>query len=102
MSRFHNLRECTSCKMLLPADDFGKPRLNGREFRTCLKCRLKDRQNREKNKCPHSKQKYRCRKCLGKAYCEHGRQRTQCKECRGGAICSHNRIRSRCKECKSS
>ena len=94
-----NLRECTRCKMLLPPGNFGNPRLNGREFRTCLKCLSKAKRSREKNKCPHNKQRYDCRKCLGKKFCEHNRIQSTCKECRGGSICKHNRVKSQCKDC---
>ena len=99
MSKLHNLRECTKCKMLLASDEFGKPKLNGKGLRTCLKCRLKNKQSKEKNKCPHNKQRYDCRKCLGNKFCKHNRHRTTCKECDGGSICEHNRRRSRCKDC---
>jgi hypothetical protein len=53
-------------------------------------------------KCPHNRQKSRCKECGGASICEHNRQRSQCKECGGASICEHNRRRSRCKECGGS
>jgi hypothetical protein len=35
----------------------------------------------------------------GSAKCPHNRQRSKCKSCGGAGICDHNRIRSRCKPC---
>ena len=50
-------------------------------------------------RCPHNRERYRCKECGGASICEHNRQRSKCKECGGASICEHHRIRSRCKEC---
>ena len=52
-----------------------------------------------RQKCPHNRQKSRCKDCGGGSICEHNRRRSRCKECGGGSICEHNRRRSRCKDC---
>ena len=51
-------------------------------------------------KCPHGRQRYRCKECGGSGICEHGRRRSQCRECKGSGICGHGYYRSKCKECK--
>ena len=72
-------------------------------------------------KCPHNRQKSKCKDCGGIGICHHLRVRTkckecgyipklcphnrkkaECKECGGSSICSHNRRKSQCKECKGS
>ncbi len=50
-------------------------------------------------KCPHGRQRSRCKACGGSQICKHGRQRSQCKECGGSQICKHGRERCKCKEC---
>ena len=50
-------------------------------------------------KCPHGRERSRCKECGGASICEHGRRRSQCKECGGASICEHGRQRSNCKEC---
>jgi hypothetical protein len=50
-------------------------------------------------KCPHNRQRSRCKDCGGASICEHNRRRSGCKQCGGASICEHNRIRSLCKEC---
>ena len=55
-----------------------------------------------RKKCPHGREKYRCKECGGSAICEHGRQKSQCKECGGSAICEHGRRKAQCKECGGS
>jgi hypothetical protein len=50
-------------------------------------------------KCPHHRQRSRCKECGGGSICEHNKRRSECKECGGGSICEHKKQRSRCKEC---
>jgi len=90
---------CTKCKKLQIIDNFMK---DGKQLKTCQRCREMSRKNREKNKCSHGREKNRCKECGGGSICEHNRQRSTCKECGGGSICEHNRIRSRCKDCNGS
>ena len=49
--------------------------------------------------CEHGRERYRCKECGGRGVCKHGRQRSKCKECGGGGLCAHGRERFRCKEC---
>ena len=51
------------------------------------------------NKCPHGKQKSRCKECGGSSICQHQREKSKCKECGGSSICQHQKIKSICKEC---
>jgi Recombination endonuclease VII len=50
-------------------------------------------------KCPHGRQRSKCKPCGGVGICQHGRRRVRCKECGGVSICSHGRQRHQCKEC---
>ncbi len=54
------------------------------------------------NKCPHNRQKSRCKECGGSGVYEHGRERSQCKDCGGSGVCEHGRQRSQCKDCGGS
>jgi len=69
-------------------------------------------QSIDKNKCPHGRQKSRCKDCGGVGICEHGREKRACKQCNGcphgvlkrdckycGVGCPHGKRKSRCKEC---
>ena len=53
-------------------------------------------------KCPHNRQRSRCKDCGGMGICEHNRQKSKCRECGGASICPHQRVRSRCKDCGGS
>ena len=53
-------------------------------------------------KCPHGKQKRKCKECGGKDICHHGRNKYYCKECGGSQICTHGRFKKYCKECVGS
>ncbi len=44
-------------------------------------------------KCPHNRQRSKCKSCGGPGICEHNRERRTCKEC---GICEHSRQRSQC------
>ncbi len=50
-------------------------------------------------RCPHGRQRSKCKDCGGKGVCTHGKQRSCCKDCGGKAVCTHGRLRSRCKDC---
>jgi hypothetical protein len=50
-------------------------------------------------KCPHNRERSRCKPCGGSGICEHNRQRNQCKPCGGASICEHNRLQNQCKPC---
>ena len=53
----------------------------------------------KRGKCPHGRQRCRCKECGGVSICEHGRIRRQYRECGGGDICLHGGLRSQCREC---
>jgi len=93
--------QCVRCKVNLPHTDFKKKR-NGNLYRRCVQCTDKEAEYRNTHKCPHGRQKCRCKECQGCGICEHNKLRTSCKECKGGTICVHDRIRQQCKECKGS
>ena len=59
-----------------------------------------DKEKKERKKCPHGKQKSRCKDCGGSEICTHDRVRYTCKDCKGSGICEHDRVRYRCKDCK--
>ena len=90
-------KKCKKCKSYRYPRDFRK---NGREMKTCIKCRELSRKSRIKNKCPHGKQKNKCRNCGGSQICEHKKQKAECKDCGGSQICEHQKQKSRCKDCK--
>jgi hypothetical protein len=50
-------------------------------------------------RCPHRRQRSKCKVCGGKGVCTHGRVRSSCKDCGSKGFCSHGRQRSRCKDC---
>jgi hypothetical protein len=53
-------------------------------------------------KCPHIRQRSKCKQCGGASICEHKHGRSECKQCGGARIGEHNRIRSTCKQCSGS
>ena len=53
-------------------------------------------------KCPHNRQKSRCKECGGSSICEHNKRKSRCIDCGVSSICEHNRIKSTCKECGGS
>ena len=57
-------------------------------------------ESKPRKKCPHNKEKYRCRECKGGAFCEHNKEKYQCRECKGGAFCEHNKLKYQCRDCK--
>ena len=69
--------KCSNCKCyFIPTI-----KSSGLSFKTCDKCRTKDKETRR---------------------CEHDKRKSVCKECGGGSICEHNKIKSRCKACGGS
>ena len=53
-------------------------------------------------KCPHNRQRCRCRDCGGSSICEHKKIKTQCRECGGSTFCEHNKRRAECRDCGGS
>jgi len=91
-------KKCTRCKVNLPLNKFAVKR-SGDLAKQCLDCSKKQAVYRERNKCEHGNQRYRCKVCKGVSICEHGKRRSQCKLCGGSAICHHKRMRIDCKIC---
>ena len=91
-------QKCNYCKVVLPIYKFSTNRAD-KYLKSCDECRNKQKKNREKNKCPHGRQKSVCKQCGGASICEHNRIRICCKQCGGSSICEHGRRRSDCKEC---
>ena len=88
--------KCGRCKSYKYPSQFLK---DGRRLKTCNDCRRINNEWRERNKCPHGRQKVKCKECGGVCICEHNRIRNTCKECGGASICQHGRQKSQCKEC---
>jgi hypothetical protein len=91
-------QKCNYCKVVLPIYKFSTNRAD-KYLKSCNECRNKQKKTREKNKCPHGKQRCLCKQCGGVSICKHGRQKHLCKECDGSQICEHGRIRRQCKDC---
>lgn len=91
--------KCSVCKCyFIPAPN---PRSN-MLYKSCEKCRTRDKNHRDKNKCEHNKRRRYCKDCGGSQICEHNRQRSACKDCGGSQICEHDRQRSYCIDCGGS
>jgi hypothetical protein len=106
--------KCYKCKCYRTESSFNK---KGRIMKTCIVCRTRDIELRNKNKCIHKKVKSLCKECDGSAlcihnvyksscktcggsaYCIHNIKKQLCKTCGGSAYCIHNRLKSQCKEC---
>ncbi len=58
--------------------------------------------SKPRQKCPHGRQRSRCKSCGGTGFCKHGRQKSMCRDCGGTSVCEHNRLRSKCKTCGGS
>lgn len=94
--------KCSRCKCKYLEKFFKvNPRTNIR-LKTCDNCRIKCKQNKEKNKCKHGKRKNLCKECGGASFCLHGGMRNRCKKCKGSRICSHGKAKTMCKECGGS
>ena len=53
-----------------------------------------------RKKCPHNRQKDKCRDCGGVGICEHGKRKGRCVPCKGSQICQHDKDKSQCRDCK--
>ena len=71
--------KCVRCKSDRSVEDFIK---EGKQLKTCLTCRNRNRESRLKNKCEHKKEKCKCKNCGGSQICEHNRAIYDCKNCR--------------------
>ena len=67
MNEERNIK-CNRCKCYRYPSDFLK---EGREMKTCIKCRESAAKWRIENRCPHGKRKEYCVKCKGSQICEH-------------------------------
>ena len=72
---------------------------SGLPYKSCEKCRNKNRDYKIKIKCEHNRRKENCRDCGGSQICEHNKQKSSCKDCGGASLCKHNKRKSRCKDC---
>lgn len=98
-SKILELRKCSRCRCNMMLSYFDANKNSGLLKKTCRKCLEKQKKS---NKCPHNRQRSKCKECDGASICEHNRRRSRCKECGGSEICEHGRIRSQCKECGGS
>lgn len=90
---------CSVCKKSKDDAEFiGK---NGKKCRICIRCRERSNIYKLKYKCPHGKDKWKCKDCGGRSVCQHGRQGHECRDC-GTGFCEHNRVKRSCRDCKGS
>ena len=89
--------KCPKCKSHSPDKDFLN--LNGRRLKSCVKCRIRGMEYRNRRKCVHGRHKYQCIDCGGSQTCVHKRRKSDCKECKGSQVCIHNKLKPQCKEC---
>ena len=90
--------KCNVCKSYWKPDETDiLP--SGLYAKSCKRCRVYQKMIRDKNKCPHNREKSKCKDCGGSQICEHNRQKSSCKDCGGVSICEHNRRKSSCKDC---
>ena len=87
--------KCSNCKCYFTPDI----KSSGLPFKTCDKCRTKDKESKIKNQCEHDKRKDRCKICGGVGICEHDKRKDTCKTCWGSGICEHGKIKDKCKQC---
>jgi hypothetical protein len=90
--------KCSNCKCYFTPTI----KSSGQPFKTCDKCRTKDKESRIKYQCEHGKRKERCKLCGGVGICEHDKRKDRCKMCGGVGICEHNRRKSDCILCGGS
>ena len=90
--------KCSNCKCYWKPDETDILH-SGLYAKTCKKCREYQKQNRNKYKCVHNRQKSICKECGGSEICEHNKRKSVCKECGGSEICEHNKRKSRCRDC---
>ena len=93
--------KCTRCRCYWVPQELDY-KTSGLLCKSCPKCRARGKAERERNKCEHGNQRYRCKVCKGVSICEHNRIRSACKQCKGVSICVHSRIRNACKDCGGS
>jgi len=111
--------KCNRCKCYWKPDETDI-KSSGLYAKSCKKCRAYQTELRNKNKCPHNKEKSvcrecgggsfcihnkiksKCRECDGSSFCIHNKEKSKCRECGGGSICPHNKIKSKCRECGGS
>jgi hypothetical protein len=65
---------------------------SGLSYKTCLKCRVKDK-DRDRKNCFHKRRLDKCTECNG---CPHLRRKDACAEC---TPCPHLRLKSSCINC---
>jgi len=73
-------QKCNRCKVLLPIYKFTKKR-DDKYMKSCERCRMMQKKDREKSMCQHNKQKSRCKECKESEICEHNRLKRQCFLC---------------------
>jgi len=95
----NDLVQCTRCKKEKDPDMFISLK-TGKQCKKCLGCREICEKSRQKCKCPHGKQKSRCKDgCGGSDICKHGKLKHYCKKgCGGGSICKHGLGKSYCRK----
>jgi len=93
-----DLIKCSNCHSTCSIEYFGLNRKN-EPYKTCEKCRLRDREKAKRNVCEHGNRKDRCVDCGGKGVCEHKKRMRDCKICSPQSFCEHDRKKSRCVEC---
>ena len=92
-------QKCPRCKSYKYPSQFFKL---GKVMKSCSDCNVRAEIYRKQAKCPHGKQKQKCKDCGGSQICVHGNWKYQCKECCGSQICPHDRRKSTCKDCGGS
>ena len=90
--------KCSNCKCYFTPEI----KSSGLPFKTCDKCRTKDKESKIKTQCEHGKRKDRCKLCGGNYFCEHDKRKYMCKQCGGNGICEHDKIKEVCKLCGGS
>lgn len=73
-------KKCTKCRVNLPITHF-KLKRSEEYNKTCTHCIENDKICKERNKCPHGRQKSICKDCHGSQICSHGRRKTRCRLC---------------------
>ena len=95
MNELRNIK-CNKCKCYRYPSDFMK---DGRELKTCIKCRELCKKSRIKNHCQHYKYKIYCKECSDSQICPHSTFKHMCEECGGSQIRLHDKHKVYCKEC---
>ncbi len=91
--------QCVRCKVSLPHTSFKKKR-NEDLYKRCVQCTDRAAEYRNTHKCPHGRQKCRCKECQGCGICMHQKRKSRCKDCKGNELCEHQKMRSFCKVCQ--